>query len=68
MPLRPRKPSNANPRAIASRSWRASLIRSKGQILGDVEAPSRETAEAEAVRTFNLSPEQRSRLVGQERG
>jgi hypothetical protein len=40
----------------------------EGQVLGDVEAPSREAAEAEAVRTFNLSPEQRSRLVLQERG
>ena len=64
----PRKPSNANPRAIASRPWRASLIRRKGQVLGDVDAPNREEAEAEAVRTFNLSPEQRSRLVVQERG
>jgi hypothetical protein len=44
-----------------------SLIRRKGQVLGDVDAPSREAAEAEAVRTFSLSPEQRSRLVVQER-
>ena len=65
--MRPRKPSNANPRVIASRSWRALLIRGKGQVLGDVDAPSREAAEAEAVRTFSLSPEQRSRLVVQER-
>jgi hypothetical protein len=68
MSSRLRKPSNANPRAMASRSWRASLIRRKGQMLGDVDAPSREAAEAEAVRTFNLSPGQRSRLVVQERG
>jgi hypothetical protein len=32
-----------------------------------VEAPSREAAEAEAVRAFNLSPERRSRLIVQER-
>jgi hypothetical protein len=64
MPRRPRKPSNANPRAAASRSWRASLIRKKAQVLGDVEAPSREASEAEAVRTFNLSPEQRNRDEG----
>jgi hypothetical protein len=63
---RPRKPSDTNPRAMASRSWRASLIRRKDQVLGDVEAPSREAAEAE-MRTFNLSPDQRSRLVVQER-
>jgi hypothetical protein len=59
----PRKLSNANPRASASRSWRASLIRRRGQILGDVEAPSRDAAEA----GFNLTADQRSRLVVQER-
>ena len=70
MPSRPRtrKPTNTNPRAAASRSWRAPLIRKRGQVLGDVEAPSCEAAEAEAVRTFGLTPEQRSRLVVQERG
>jgi len=47
---------------------RASLIRRKGQVLGDVDAPSREAAEAEAVRTFALTHEQRNRLVVQERG
>jgi hypothetical protein len=52
---------------ISPRSWRASLIRKKAQVFGDVEAPSREAAEAAAVRTFNLSPEQRSRLVVPER-
>jgi hypothetical protein len=65
---RTRKTTNTNLRGAASRSWRASLIRKKAQVLGDVEAPSREAAEATAVRTFNLSPEQRSRLVVQERG
>jgi hypothetical protein len=67
MSSRPRKPSNTNPRAIASRSWRASLIRKKAQVLGDVEAPSREAAETAAVKAFNLDDEQRSRLVVQER-
>jgi hypothetical protein len=62
------KSTNASPRAAASRSWGASLIRKKAQVLGDIEAPSREAAETAAVRTFNLSPEQRSRLVVQERG
>jgi hypothetical protein len=42
------------------------LIRSRAQVLGDVQASSREAAEAAAVQTFNLSPEQRSRLVVQE--
>jgi hypothetical protein len=47
--------------------WRASLIRKRSQVLGDVEAPSREAAEAAAVETFHLSPEQRRRLVVQKR-
>ena len=50
------------------RSGRASLIRKRAQVLGDVEAPSREAAEAATVRTFNLTDEQCSRLVVQERG
>jgi hypothetical protein len=37
-------------------------------VLGFVEAPSGEAAEAEAVRMFNRSPDQRNRLVVQERG
>jgi hypothetical protein len=65
--LRSRKPDSSNPKAIASRSWCASLIRSKAQVLGDVRASSREAAEAAAVRMFNLSPEQRRSLVVQER-
>ena len=60
--------SGVENKTVPIRSWRASLIRKKGQVLGDVEAPSREAAEAEAVRTFNLSPGQRSRLMVQERG
>ena len=64
--LRSRKPDSSNPKAIASRSWRASLIRSKAQVLGDVQASSREAAEAAAVRMFNLSPEQRRSLVVRE--
>jgi hypothetical protein len=44
------------------------LIRRRGQILGNVEAPSREAAEAAAVEAFNLNAEQRGRLVVQERG
>jgi hypothetical protein len=57
---RDQKQANADYRATASRSWRASLIRKKGRVPGDVEAPSREAAERAAVRTFKLSPEQRS--------
>jgi hypothetical protein len=68
MQSRPRKPSNPNPRATASRSCRVSLIRKRGQVLGNIEAPSREVAEAAAVSAFSLTEEQRKRLVVQERG
>jgi hypothetical protein len=65
----PRKPSNANPRAIASRSWRASLIRKRAQTLGYVNAPDRATAaSAAAVKAWSLDADQRRRLVVQERG
>jgi hypothetical protein len=46
--------------------WRASLIRSKGQVLGIVEAPDLKKAEAAAVRAFMLSEDQRKRLLVQE--
>jgi hypothetical protein len=50
--LRSRSKAKTNNRV---RSWHASLIRKRSQVLGDVEAPSREAAEAVAVRVFNLS-------------
>ena len=40
-----------------------SLIRKHGQFLGFVEAADKEAAEAAAVARFNLSEEQRGRLV-----
>jgi hypothetical protein len=45
---------------------RASLIRKGTQVLGGLRAPWHQTAEAEAVRKFNLSPGLCSRLVVQE--
>jgi hypothetical protein len=54
-------------KAPAKKSWRVTLIRSRGQVLGDVEAPNRQAAEAAAVKQFNLSPEDRNRIVVQER-
>jgi hypothetical protein len=47
-------------------TWRASLIRQRAEFLGQVEAPDREAAEAVAAERFNLTPEQRKRLVLQE--
>ena len=49
------------------RSWGATLIRKRGQFLGWVEARDREAAEAAAVRAFNLSDDQRRRLLVRER-
>jgi len=45
------------------RSWRVSIIRKRGQYLGTVEAPNEKAAEAAAVAEFDLSDEQRRRLV-----
>jgi len=53
--------AQANPRT------RASLIRKRAQYLGTVDAPNEKAAEAVAVAEFNLSDEQRRRLVVQER-
>jgi hypothetical protein len=53
--------------SAALRSWRVSLIRNRGHVLGDVEAATRDAAEAAAMKKFNLSPEQRNRIVIQER-
>jgi hypothetical protein len=49
------------------RSWRASVLRSRTQYLGDVQAPDESAAEAAAVTEFDLSDEQRKRLMVQER-
>jgi hypothetical protein len=47
------------------RIWRVSIAHKRG--LGVVEAPDREAAEIVAAKQFNLSDEQRERLVVQER-
>jgi hypothetical protein len=48
------------------RTWRVSLIRQRGEFLGNVEAPDRAAAEAAAVERFGLTDEQRRRLALQE--
>ena len=53
--------------AAKLRSWRVSIIRKRGQYLGTVDAPNEKAAEAAAVAEFDLSDEQRRRLVVQER-
>lgn len=59
------RPARKKPAKL--RSWRASLIRKRAQYLGTVDAPNEKAAEAVAVAEFNLSDEQRRRLVVQER-
>ena len=53
--------------AAKLRSWCVSIIRKRGQYLGTVEALNEKAAEASAVAEFDLSDEQRRRLVVQER-
>jgi hypothetical protein len=52
--------------AAKLRSWRV-CIRKRGQYLGTVEAPNEKAAETAAVAEFDLSAEQRQRLVVSER-
>jgi hypothetical protein len=49
------------------RTWRVSILRNRVQFLGFVKAPDRQAAEAAAAKQFNISEEQRTRLVVQER-
>jgi hypothetical protein len=51
---------------LSLRTWRVAIIRKRGEFLGTVEAPDQEAAEAAAVEAFNLTDEQRKRLVVQE--
>jgi hypothetical protein len=66
-PMSLRKAARKKPTAAKLRSWRVSIIRKRGQYLGTVEAPNEKVAEAAAVAEFNLSDEERRRLVVQER-
>jgi hypothetical protein len=55
------------PGSLPLRIWRIAIIRKRGEFLGVVEAPDRETAAVVAAKQFNLSDEERERLVVQER-
>jgi hypothetical protein len=61
------KSARKRPTAAKLRSWRVSIIRKRGQYLGTVEASNERAAEAAAVAAFDLSDEQRRRLVVQEK-
>ena len=48
------------------RRWRVVLLRNKGEILGDVEAPDVASAKAAAAVQFDLDEIQRNRIIVQE--
>jgi hypothetical protein len=64
-PLKKIRPKKAA--AAKLKSWRVSILRPRARHLGDVEAPDEKTAKAAAASEFNLSDEQRKRLVVRER-
>jgi hypothetical protein len=66
--MSPRSRIRAKEKIAPERRWRVSIIRSRGQLLGFVKAPSREAAEAAAAQMFELGDEQRRRLMVQEGG
>jgi hypothetical protein len=70
MPPR-RRTSKDAPAKLASRMkrrWRVVLLRAKGEILGEVEAPDVASAKAAAVDQFDLDEIQRNRIMVQELG
>ena len=50
------------------RRWRVVLLRAKGEILGEVEAPDVASAKAAAADRFELDEVQRNRIMVQELG
>ena len=70
MPSR-RPKSKDTPAKLASRMkrrWRVVLLRAKGEILGEVEAPDVASAKAAAAVRFELDDIQRNRIIVRELG
>jgi hypothetical protein len=61
------KSPKRKPTAAKLRNWRVAIMRSRAHNLGSIEAPDAKAAEAEAVKLFGLSEEQRKRLLILER-
>ncbi len=59
----PRKPTSKS--RPATRQWRITLIRKKGQYLGLVEAPDTETAVTRAIEHFDIDEAHRKRLIAE---
>jgi hypothetical protein len=67
-PRRPKKDSPAKLAGRMKRRWRVVLLRAKGEILGEVEAPDVASAKAVAAVQFDLDEIQRGRIMVQELG
>jgi hypothetical protein len=63
-----KKDSPAKLAGRMKRRWRVVLLRSKGEILGQVEAPDAQAAKAAAAVQFDLDEVQRNRIMVQELG
>jgi hypothetical protein len=59
----PPKPPTKKPTGSKIRNWRVAIMRSRAKQIGTVQAPDRQAAEAEAIRLYGLSEEQRKRLM-----
>jgi hypothetical protein len=64
--MRAPKKQIAARKAEKLRSWRATLLRQRGEYLGTIEAPDAKSAEALAVKLFGLEGERRQRLAVRE--
>ena len=64
----PKKDTPAKLAKRMKRRWRVVLLRAKGEILGQVEAPDAASAKAAAVVQFELDEVQRNRIIVQELG
>jgi hypothetical protein len=59
------KTARKKPTAAKLRSWRVIIMRSRGELLGYVEALDRERDEAVAIKRFDLDQEQQQRLLSE---
>jgi hypothetical protein len=57
------KSPKKKPHGAKGRSWRVAILRSRAHNLGTVDAPDAKAAEAEAVKVFGLTKDQRKRLL-----
>jgi hypothetical protein len=68
-PMPRRSSKKDSPKKLAGRMkrrWRVVLLRAKGEILGEVEAPDVASAKAAAAVQFGLDEVQRTRIIVQE--